>query len=162
MTVVPTAWIVIASACFIVMTLMGVALLAGLLFAMTRAKALMDVVSEVGVPRMVLLVDHATAIAQHLEVLAARVDSESQSALPRVEHVLGRVDRATELMERGSERVHGVVEGTAEGLSRVRHSPLTRNVLIGAGAVAAARTVRNALDRYRERPGAAREGNGGS
>lgn len=146
---VPEWWIAVSVACFTVVTLVVVGLLVALTRLANKTSLLVRELSVSGAPvKLAILTEQVNAIGAKVDDIVARVDRGSHTALPRMETLIDRVDRTVGMVESGRERVSHVIEGTAEGIHRMRRSPLARTVLFGAGSLAALRFVREALQRY--------------
>lgn len=146
MTTLPTWWAAVTLACFILTTVAVIGVMGGLLMMMGRSRKLLVDFSSRGLPQLYLISDQVKAITEKADHIARRIDEESSAALPRVESVLDRVDHTLQMVETRTERVN-------QGIDRVAHSPVTKPVLVGAGALAAARLIQSTVSHYRHRNG---------
>jgi hypothetical protein len=145
---VPGWWIAVTTICFVLSTLAVVGLIVALTVVTSRVQQLMVTVSNTALPKMYGIADQVHAMGEKVDSILVKVDAESHVALPKVEHMLDRVDHTMGLVEANSERVNTVIEGTTDGINRVRQNPMTKTVLISAGSLAAARFLRNTIRHY--------------
>lgn len=157
---VPTWWIGVTVACFLVTTGAMLAMLVGMIAALTKAQKMLTEATTVALPKVYALSDQLNVITGRVEGLVARIENESHVAMPKVEHMLDRAVHTIELVETNSERMNHVIEGTSESINKVRHNPMTRSVLVGAGGLAAMRLIRNTFRHYTQPNGKSHNGNG--
>mgnify|MGYP006275498697 CR=1 FL=1 len=146
---VPDWWIAVSTLCFVVVSLVLLWGYRALSRTAARASRLVNLLVDSGLPaRLTALTEQVNAMGDRVDELAHRVEHESRLARPHVESLLERVDSLVERVESGGERMSHVIGDTAEGFGRLRHNPIARSVLLGAGSLAAARLVREAVRRY--------------
>lgn len=148
---IPQGWYAVTLVCTILAMLAMIGVLIRMAVMLARVQELLDSISGDGLPRFYAMTDKLHKIAASVDGIVAKVDGESRTALPKVEDVLDRVDHTMHIVEVQSDRVHHLIEGTSAGIQRVSHSPLTRTMLVGAGGLAIARLLKNAVGHFKWR-----------
>jgi hypothetical protein len=151
MVTLSTWWLGLTLACCIIMTLVMTGLLGGIIFTLAKADKLLTMASEKGLPQLLGLTEQVNTIARRVDNIARQVDEESHVALPKVEHMLDTVDHTMEIVEARTEKVNEMLDSTRDNLKKVRQSPLTKQVLMGAGSLAAARLIQSTVHAYKHR-----------
>lgn len=149
MTQISTGWVVVTYACLILTTLCMCGMLAGLFYAMKRGERMLSLMSHTGLPKAYALTDSATQVVARMERILQKIDGESDTAVAKVEQALERVEGALEHVEHTSEKLHYTVQGTAQGIHDIKHDPRTKQILVGAGALAAAGYAKSVYDHFK-------------